>query len=65
MVMELEYDRSLYGKEHVAGPFEVTQEQVRAFAESVGETDPVFLEETAAKRLDLAARWRLPHFARC
>ena len=23
MVMELEYDRSLYGKEHLAGPFEV------------------------------------------
>lgn len=49
MVMELEYDRSLYGKEHVAGPFEVTKEQVRAFAESVGESNPVFLDETAAK----------------
>ena len=49
MVMELEYDRSLYEKEFPAGPFEVTKQQVRAFAESVGETNPVFLDETAAR----------------
>ena len=26
MAMELEYDRSLYGVEHKAGPFEITAE---------------------------------------
>ena len=46
--MELEYDRSLYGKEHLAGPFEVTSELIRNFAESVGETNPIFLDESAA-----------------
>ena len=38
MVMELEYDRSLYGKEHEAGPFEVTKEIIQAFSQSIGET---------------------------
>ena len=49
MVMELEYDRSLYGKEHLAGPFEVTKELIEAFASSVGESNPVFLDEAAAR----------------
>ena len=49
MVMELQYDRSLYGKEHLAGPFEVSKELIRAFAQSVGETNPVFLDEEAAR----------------
>lgn len=48
MVMELHYDRSLYGKEHLAGPFEITKEQVQAFTQSVGETNPVALDEAAA-----------------
>ena len=49
MVIQLEYDRSLYGKEHVAGPFEVTKELIQAFSQSIGETDPVFVDETAAR----------------
>ena len=49
MVMELEYDRSLYGKEHLAGPFEVTKELIQAFTQSTGESDPVFIDETAAQ----------------
>jgi acyl dehydratase len=48
MAMELEYDRSLYGKEHQAGPFEVTRETVQAFSRSIGETGAVFNEESAA-----------------
>ena len=46
--MELEYDRSLYGKEHLAGPFEVTKELIQAFTKSLGETNPVFTNEAAA-----------------
>lgn len=49
MVMELEYDRSLYGKEHLAGPFEVTKEMIKAFTQSIGESDPVFVDEIAAR----------------
>ena len=48
MAMELEYDRSLYGKEHLAGPFEVTKELIQAFTKSLGETNPVFTNEAAA-----------------
>ena len=66
MAIELEYDRSIYGKEHVAGPFEVTHEQVRAFAESLGVTDPVCLDERRQpKGRDTADRWLLRRFARC
>ena len=49
MVMELEYDRSLYGKEHTAGPFEVTKGLIQAFTQSTGETNPVFIDEKAAR----------------
>ena len=49
MALELEYDRSLYEKEFPAGPFEVTKEQIRAFAESIGDSNPVFLDESAAQ----------------
>ena len=48
-MMELEYDRSLYGKEHLAGPFEVTKQLIRDFSRSVGETNPVFVDEAAAQ----------------
>jgi acyl dehydratase len=49
MAMELDYDRSLYGKEHLAGPFEVTGEMIRAFSQSIGETGAVFNDESAAR----------------
>ena len=49
MTMELEYDRSLYGVEHEAGPFEVTREMVLAFSESTGETVPAFSDDAAAE----------------
>ena len=50
MVMELEYDRSLYGKEHLAGPFEVTKELIQDFSRSVGESNSVFVDEGAARK---------------
>ena len=50
MAMELEYDRSLYGKEHVAGPFEVTKELIEDFSNSVGECNPVYVDESAARK---------------
>ena len=49
MVLELEYDRSLYGKEHEAGPFEVTKEQIQAFSKSIGDANPIFNDQAAAE----------------
>jgi acyl dehydratase len=45
--MELEYDRSLYGKEYETGPFEVTRDLVLAFNQSIGETGAVFNDDAA------------------
>ena len=47
--MELEYDRSIFGKQHLAGPFEVTKELIDTFTGALSETNPVFLDEAAAK----------------
>ena len=49
MVMELEYNRSLYGREHEAGPFEVTKELIQAFSRSIRETNPIYTNEAAAQ----------------
>ena len=32
MALELDYDKSLYGVEHRAGPFPVTKELIQSFA---------------------------------
>ena len=42
MALELEYDRSLYGQEHEAGPFEVTKEMVLAFSKSIGQQGEIY-----------------------
>ena len=49
MATELDYDRSLHGKEHQAGPFEVTEDQIQAFSQGIGETNPVYFELAAAQ----------------
>jgi len=50
VVLELEYDRSLLGKEHQAGPFEVTEELVRSFCSAIGETNPLYTDKDAARK---------------
>ena len=49
MVMQLEYDRSLYGKEHQAGPFEVTKEMIQAFSRSIRDPNPIYTDEAVAR----------------
>lgn len=49
MAMELEYDKSLLGKEFKAGPFQVTAELIRDYCSSIGESNPVYTDEAAAK----------------
>ena len=58
MALELDYNKSLYGVEHRAGPFPVTRELIQAFSQGIGETNPVFTDvETAqvAGHADLLA----------
>jgi acyl dehydratase len=50
MVTELNYDRSLHDEEHLAGPFEITKASIQGFTRSIGGTNPVFLDEAAARR---------------
>ena len=49
MATELEYNRSLYGIEHEAGPFEVTESQIQAFSRGIAETNPIYTDGVAAK----------------
>ena len=49
MVMELEFDRTLLGVEHRAGPFEITRELIREYCASIGETNPIYTDEPAAR----------------
>lgn len=55
MALELEYDRSLYGVEHTAGPFPVTQELILAFTAGTGETNPMFTDPDAAQAAGYSA----------
>lgn len=48
MELQLEYDKSLYGKEHVAGPFQITEGIIKEFARSTGDTNPIYFEKEAA-----------------
>ena len=56
MAMELEYDRSLYGVEHKAGPFEITNEIIDRANSSIGETGPVFASEAGGKEAGYQGR---------
>jgi acyl dehydratase len=46
---ELDFDRSLLGKEHHAGPFKVTRELIDGFCATLGETNPLYLDGEAAR----------------
>ena len=56
MASELEYDRSLYGVEHKAGPFEITNEIIELANSSTGETGPAFLSDEKAKEAGYRGR---------
>ena len=56
MAMELEYDRSLYGVEHKAGPFEITNEIIDRANSSVGETGPAFHSDEEGREAGFRAR---------
>lgn len=49
MTMQLNYDRSLHEKEHLAGPFEITAEMIAAVNSSLGEQGSAFTSDDGAK----------------
>ena len=46
---DLKFDRSLLGVDHEIGPFPVTKDMIVQFARSTGETNPLYLDEDAAR----------------
>ena len=56
MAMELDYDRSLYGVEHQAGPFEITDEIIDRANSSTGETGAAFRSDEGAKEAGYRGR---------
>ncbi|SVD03114.1 uncharacterized protein METZ01_LOCUS355968, partial [marine metagenome] len=56
MAIELEYDRSLYGVEHVAGPFEITNEIIDRANTSTRETGAAFKSDDGAKEAGYQGR---------
>jgi len=45
----IDFDRSVIGVDVEVGTHEVSREQMIAYAKAVGETDPLYLDEEAAK----------------
>jgi len=56
MAMELDYDRSLYGVEHQAGPFEITDEIIDRANSSTGETGAAFCSDEGANEAGYRGR---------
>lgn len=46
---EPKYDASVIGKEEEVGSFAITKDQIKAYCEAVGETNPLYLDEEVAK----------------
>lgn len=46
---QVEFDRTVLGKTVEAGPFPVTREHILAFTQAVGETNPLYTDDEAAR----------------
>ncbi len=42
---DIKYDKSPLGVKHPIGTFEITRDMVLTFAQTTGETNPVFIDE--------------------
>lgn len=49
VLQDIEFDRSLLGVEFPAGTFRVTRERLQRYCRIVGETSPIFTQESAAR----------------
>ncbi len=59
---DITYDRSLLGVEHPVGTYSVTREMIVSFARSSGETNPLYLDETAAAKSEYGSIVAPPTF---
>ena len=59
----LEYDTSWLGKEFDRYSYSVTKEEIVAFAQSIGETNPLYTDEAYAKPHPMVALLPLRRFA--
>ena len=50
MTLELDYDRSILGKEYNTGPFHVSADLILDYCKALGETNPIYTDEEAAKK---------------
>lgn len=46
----IEFDRTQLGKQYDLGEIHVTREMIRQYAEAIGDTNPLFTDEEAARR---------------
>lgn len=47
--MQIEYDRDVIGKEVEVGDMTITREMIDKYAQAVGETNPLYTDDAAAK----------------
>lgn len=59
---DIKYDRSLLGVEHVIGTFHVTREMILDFAQSTGDTHPLYSDEEKAKASEYGSLIAPPTF---
>ena len=59
----VEFDRSILGLEVDGGTFEATKERILRFVKAVGETNPIFSDEQAAKEAGYDSVIAPPAFA--
>lgn len=48
--LQIEFDRSVLGQEVEGGTIEVTREQILAFVKAIGETNPLYTDDEAARK---------------
>ena len=62
---EIEFDRTVLGQEVVGESMEVTREKMLAFARAVGETNPLYTDDDAARRAGYPSIIAAPTFVNC
>ncbi|MFQ5860917.1 MAG: MaoC family dehydratase N-terminal domain-containing protein [Dehalococcoidia bacterium] len=62
MTTQVEFDRSLLGKEIPSGPFQVTREVILDYCRAIGETSPLYTDEEAARKAGHLALLAPPAF---
>lgn len=62
-MQEIEFDRSLLGVEHQVETITVDKEKIVAFCQAIGETNPIYTDDAAAKAAGYRALLAPPTFS--